>query len=152
MRGIFQNHRRTAVAAGIILCGVCCSIADATTILGAVFDRSQSGNAEVRALFEQAICDTASSAQTVRLASDKCIEATGDAASVNQALDRLLADSSVKMILALGPLTSLEACRRTTLSKPVIAVFMVDPAWAGLPSGKEGSGRKNLAYSSVRAG
>ena len=46
----FQNFRRTAITAGMVLYGVLSSVADAATIVGAVFDRQHSSNAEIRAL------------------------------------------------------------------------------------------------------
>ena len=66
---------------------------------------------------------------------------------VSGALDRLLADETVDLILAIGLLASADAGRRADLPKPVIAPFVFDPQLQGLPLTNEGaSGAPNLNY------
>jgi len=65
---------------------------------------------------------------------------------VNQAVDRLLAQPRVDLIIALGILASHEVSQRKPLFKPVIAPFVLDQQLQGLPFKKGTSGVKNLNY------
>lgn len=68
------------------------------------------------------------------------------ATGVRSALDRMLADPAVDVVLAAGVLASDEACRRTGLPKPVIAPFVLDAAIQGCPLKQGASGEANLVY------
>jgi outer membrane protein len=70
----------------------------------------------------------------------------GSVASIRRALDELLADANVDLVVALGPIGSHVAVRRATLAKPVIAARVLDPALDGAPQSGSGSGSKNLVY------
>jgi len=82
----------------------------------------------------------------VRFPADKHIQADWTVSSVKAAIDKLLADRQVDMILALGVMASNEACRRGDLPKPVIAPIVLDAELQGLPLEGGGSGVKNLNY------
>ncbi|MCA9728142.1 MAG: TolC family protein, partial [Candidatus Eisenbacteria bacterium] len=67
--------------------------------------------------------------------------------SVVAGLDRLLANPDVDLILALGPLASMEAGRRGRLTHPVVAPFVLDAEAQGIPRTEQGtSGVPGLTY------
>ncbi len=66
--------------------------------------------------------------------------------TVRTAADQLLDNDEVDYILALGVLASNDLARRPTLSKPVIAPFVLDPLLQGIPYENGVSGRPNLTY------
>jgi outer membrane protein TolC len=79
--------------------------------------------------------------------------ADGSLAGVRRALDELLADTTVDLVITLGPVGSQVAVRRAALPKPVIAARVLDPklgnvpqAPPGPPGAGSGSGIKNLVY------
>jgi len=72
--------------------------------------------------------------------------ADGTVASVRAALDDLLADRRVDLIVASGPLGSLEASRIPELSRPVIGTWILDPGIQQVPIVDGASGRKNFTY------
>jgi len=67
-------------------------------------------------------------------------------AGVGAALDQLLTNPDVDIILCLGVLSSQEAARRESLVKPVIATITADPELQGFPLEKGASGRHNFVY------
>ncbi|HWA56783.1 MAG TPA: TolC family protein, partial [Gemmatimonadales bacterium] len=73
---------------------------------------------------------------------------TGDytVAGVNGAIDRLLADREVDLVLALGPIGSELLAQRTALAKPAIAALVIDARLQGLPQSGVSSGVRNLSY------
>ena len=65
---------------------------------------------------------------------------------INRALDTLLADPDVDVIITLGLLSSNQAAQRPRLAKPLIAPFVADPALEHYPLADGHSGRRNFAY------
>jgi len=65
---------------------------------------------------------------------------------IRKALDALLKNPSVDMILTLGLLSSNEAVQRSQFSKPVIAPFVIDPALQGISPKKRHGQVQNLTY------
>jgi outer membrane protein TolC/ABC-type uncharacterized transport system substrate-binding protein len=65
---------------------------------------------------------------------------------ISAALDQVLADPEVDLVLAVGCLASDIACRIKELPKPVIAPFILDSEIQHVPLEKGKSGRKNLNY------
>ncbi len=61
------------------------------------------------------------------------IEADWTAAGVKEAVDRLLADPEVDVLLALGVLTANDVGLRSQLPKPTFAPFVVNPELQGIP-------------------
>ena len=68
------------------------------------------------------------------------------AAGIESALDRLLGDGEVDLILALGHVSSSLAAARGNLSKPVVAPFVFSAAAQKLPLTEGASGIPNLNY------
>ncbi len=67
-------------------------------------------------------------------------------AGIERAIDQLLADPEVDLVLTLGFVSSHLVSTRTELSKPVIAPLIIDPEFQGLPRRAGGSGTANLNY------
>ena len=61
------------------------------------------------------------------------IEAGASVTEAESALDRLLQDPSIDVVLALGPFVSHLAARRPDLPKPVVASFVYNAEFQGLP-------------------
>jgi outer membrane protein TolC len=70
----------------------------------------------------------------------------GTSAGVQAVLRRALGDSSVSVVITLGPLSSHLLAQSTDLPKPGIAAVVVDAAWQELPQRDGSSGVRNLAY------
>jgi len=118
-------------------------------VVGVVVDGPWSRNAEVLEMFEREIREVARGEFEVTLPEAKRIEADWTAAGVTAAVDRLLADPDVDVVIALGVLSSDVVCRRGALPKPAIATVVVDAELQGLPMRAGASGVRNLSYLSI---
>ncbi len=88
----------------------------------------------------------------VKFPLDKQLNGNWTEQGISAALDRLLTDSDVDIVLCLGVLASQEAARRSDLPKPVLATQVIDPRLQGYPLLNGASGRQNFAYiSNVRS-
>lgn len=65
---------------------------------------------------------------------------------INDALDSLLTDPGVDVVLALGPFATAAAMSRTSLPKPVLAPIVIDREVQGAPRRGDASGVRNLNY------
>jgi ABC-type uncharacterized transport system substrate-binding protein len=113
--------------------------------IGIVIDGPWHSNEPIRQLFEQEILTLTRDEFEVRLPESKRIVADHTAAGVKSALDRLLADLEVNLIVALGPIASNEACHRGALPKPVVAPFIINAVAQDLPRKDGATGVKNLS-------
>jgi outer membrane protein len=77
---------------------------------------------------------------------DKARNGNWSSAGINAALDQLLNDPDVDVVLCLGVLASQEAARRTSLAKPVIAAITADRELQGFPYADGVSGQPNFVY------
>jgi hypothetical protein len=82
---------------------------------------------------------------------DKFIVADWTKSNITEAMDPLLTDPTVDVVLAMGAIAPNEVSRRRPLSKPVIAPFVFDANLQNLPKSRGGSGIKNLNYISIPA-
>ena len=82
----------------------------------------------------------------VRFPESKALAADGTAVGVRAALEILLADDEVDMVVAAGVMASHYASTRGPLPKPVIAPFVVNAAVQEIPRRGAGSGVPNLSY------
>jgi len=99
----------------------------------------------------------------IRFAPEHQITSDWTAAGVRSAVDRLLAESSVDIVLTTGVLGSNDAAQRPSLAKPVISSAVIEPELQGAPvETRRGaprggsrptvyqvSGRKNLSYTAL---
>ncbi len=65
---------------------------------------------------------------------------------IRRAMDTLLSAPKVDAVVTVGLIGSIDACRRASLKKPVIAARVVDSELLGLPRSGNGSGVSNLVY------
>ena len=77
---------------------------------------------------------------------DKQLHGNWSVAGVEAALDKLLNDPEVDVIICRGALASQAAARRTSLAKPVVATLVADPELQGYPFNNGRSGRENFVY------
>jgi outer membrane protein len=97
-------------------------------------------------MFRREILDLTSEEFDVQFPQDKNIHGSWTANGVKQAVDRLLGDPEVDLVITLGVIASHEVCQRRDLPKPVIAALTVDPELQGLPLKDGTSGVRNLTY------
>ena len=82
----------------------------------------------------------------VRFPESSSLQGDWSAAGIESALDRLLTDPEVDLVLALGHVSSSLAAARGELSKPVVAPFIFSAAAQKLPLKEGASGVPNLNY------
>jgi ABC-type uncharacterized transport system substrate-binding protein len=114
--------------------------------IGMIIDGPWSRNAEIQKLFQQEIVELTRGEFDVRFPSSKQIESDWTLKGISGAIDRLLADRNVDMIITLGGISSQIVSRKRNLLKPVIAPFIFDAEFQKLPMRKGTSGVKNLYY------
>lgn len=102
--------------------------------------------ADVTPVFKQGIRDLLRGEYDIRFPDAMQLQGDWTVSSVQAALDHLLANSQVDMILALGALASHEAGQRRSLSKPVFAPFVIDATLQKMPLREGTSGVQNLSY------
>lgn len=119
--------------------------------VGIVFDGPFAGNAGLRDALEREV--TALAAPRFEVVFHPAAERVADwtPAGVEQAVEALLADPDVHIVLTSGPLASAHTVTRSVLPKPVVAAFVISPEAQGFPvavneAGERVSGTPNLAY------
>lgn len=101
---------------------------------------------ELQDILRKEITELTSQEFDVRFPDDLQLQGGWSVQGVKQAVDRLLTQPRVDLVIALGILASHEVSQRKQLPKPVIAPFVLDPRLQGLPLKKGASGIKNLNY------
>ncbi len=86
---------------------------------------------------------------TVEMPAELDRTADGTTGSVRAALETLLQDERVDLIVATGPLGSLEASRLPDLAHPVIGTWILDPEVQQVPFEDGASGHRNYTYITV---
>lgn len=113
--------------------------------IGMVLDGPWERNDEVVQLFEEEI--TRVNESDFDITFRKSISGNHDPATIRAEIDRLLFDPQIDLIIAVGPLASMDAARRSNLRKPVIASFVLESETQGIPRTQRGtSGVRNLSY------
>ncbi len=115
--------------------------------IGIVVDGPWERNAQILDLFQQEITTLLSDVFDVRFPVEAQVDGGWTTEGVRNALDRLLEDPEVDLVLTVGVLGSADAGRRTVLPKPVIAPFVWDTDLQVVPRTDSGtSGVTNLNY------
>ena len=117
--------------------------------VGVVLDGASDFNSQVLAEFQREIAAFFGTERTIDFSPRATLQADWTAAGTGTAIDRLLGDPAVDIVLALGPIGSNELAHRKTLSKPAIAAIIVDPGLQDLPLQASTSGVRNLSYVNV---
>ncbi len=114
--------------------------------VGVITDGPLARYQESVALYQSEITSMASSEFNVQFPEDKQLDGGWALVSVNRAIDRLLADPKVDIVIALGEVVTNEICKRRNLKKPVIAPLVIDAELQQLPEKSGASGIRNLSY------
>lgn len=115
--------------------------------IGIVFDGPSDLNDKALGAYKKEITDLTEGEFTVRFPENKILTADWTTAGVSDAINRQLTDPGVDILITLGVIGSTEMAGRSTLPKPVIAPWVIDPALLGLtPAEGGGSGVRNLYY------
>ncbi|MFC1538621.1 TolC family protein [Candidatus Latescibacterota bacterium] len=117
-----------------------------TVTIGVVIDGPWDRNEEVYVLFENEINNLLSNEFDVRFPSEKTIVCDWTKEKIHSAMETLLNDTEVDIVLAGGILASADACLRSEFLRPVIAPFILDTDLQGLPLKYGASGITNLSY------
>lgn len=117
-----------------------------TVTIGVVVDDPWDRNDEIFTLFKKEINDLLSREFDIRFPSDKSIIGDWTKDGIHSALETLIADPEVDIVLAGGILASADVCQRSEFPRPVIAPFILDADLQGLPFTNSASGVKNLNY------
>ena len=103
-------------------------------------------NEVILASFKEEILTLVEGEFEVRFPPAKQLQGDWTAGSVKRALDELLADDEIDLIIAGGVLTSSDVCRRGPLPKPAIAPYVLNPQLQSIPLANGVSGVENLSY------
>ena len=119
--------------------------------VGVVLDGPWERNDEVRSVFEREVVDLVGSDFDVQFPADKRRLADWSLEGARRAVEDLLADPDVDIVLTSGPVASTYAGRRGNLAKPVVAAFILNPEVQGIPLATDDqnqrvSGVTNLSY------
>ena len=144
----------------VVLCSVlnlvCLGPADAQRVrrgvptrVGIVLDGPAAFPDSVRVAFEREIAAFFGAERAVDFPPRARVEGDWSAAGTGAAIDRLLADSGVDLVLALGPIGSNELAHRRGLAKPAIAAVIIDAPLQDLPNQAGASGVPNLSYVNI---
>jgi outer membrane protein len=114
--------------------------------IGIVVDGPWEHNQEVQQMFENEILALTSGEFDVTFPKDKTIVCDWSPESIRSAIDQLLSDNGIDLILALGVIASNDICHRGNLPKPAIAPVVIDPVLQELPMKDGASGIRNLNY------
>lgn len=114
--------------------------------IGIILDGPWEKNEGVLSILKQEILELTRGEFDVQFPTDKTIEANWSVASIRVAINKLIADPGVDMLIAAGVISSQEVCRLERIPKPVIAPVVLDPILQGLPHKNGTSGMKNLSY------
>lgn len=119
--------------------------------IGFVLDGPWDRNAEVLGLVRAEVQELCGGEHDVQFPPDRVLEADWTPAGVTAALERLLADPELDVVVALGVLASDRACRQAAPGKALVAPAVIDPEIQGLPRRDGTSGVHNLTYLTVPA-
>lgn len=100
-------------------------------------------------LFLKEILDLTRGEYDVIFPRKKIVHGNWSVKGIKKAVDYLLADPNIDLVLALGVLSSHDISRRPFLPKPAVAPFVIDIAMQGLPFHRGTSGVRNLSYLSL---
>jgi outer membrane protein TolC len=114
--------------------------------IGMVVDGYWERNEEILDLTKKEILELTQKEFDVRFPPDKTLDGKWNADKVRKAINSLLSDSEVDLVIAWGVMASNIFCCRRDLPKPVIAPAIIDAELQGLPMIRGISGVKNLNY------
>ena len=120
--------------------------AQRTVRIGMLFDGPGFNNNEILAQYKSEIASLTRGEFNVLFPEAFVLTADWTVSGIRRAMDRLLIEPEVHVVIALGVIGSHQAATRKNLPKPVIATSVIDAKVQGLPKRGKASGRKNLSY------
>jgi len=123
--------------------------AAAPTHIGVALDGPSEFTDSLRSQFAREILTFFGTERTIDFPPGATLRGDWTTAGVNAAIDRLLADPGVDIVLTLGPMGSNELAHRKRLAKPSIAALIIDPGMQDLPQQAASTGVRNLSYVNV---
>ena len=114
--------------------------------VGIVFDGPWSGNAEIRSLTRTEIVALTERDFEVRFPEAKTLTGDWTFEAARDAVEALLIDPEVDLLIAWGVLASHAVCCIDAPDKPVIAPLVIDVDLQGIPHDQGTSGVRNLSY------
>ncbi len=114
--------------------------------IGIVFDGFWVQNEQMFSVFKEEISELLSQEYNVSFPDKNTLTSDWTKDGINSALDNLLNDNDVDIVIALGPIASGIAGLRSNLSKPLFAPFVQDAEIQGIPLNEGSSGVENLNY------
>jgi len=114
--------------------------------IGMVMDGPYELNEEYLSFWLNEILELTRGEFDVQFPEDKLILADWTAKGVRSAMDKLLSDPQVDLVIAMGIIASHDVATRGSLPKPVIAPWVMDAELMGFPYKDGTSGVKNLNY------
>ena len=120
-------------------------------VIGLVFDGPWERNTAFQADFEREIRALVSPRFRAEFPPGKKRTADWTPEGAREAVEALLADPEVALVLTAGPIASSQAARHGDLPKPVVASFVFNPEALGFPlatndDGERVTGVRNLSY------
>lgn len=120
-------------------------------VVGVVLDGPWERNEEIRGTFEREAIDLVGTDFDLQFPAEKRLLADWTLEGARGAVEQLLSDPDVDIVLTSGPVASTYAGRRGDLPKPVVAAFILNPEVQGIPLGTDDrnqriSGVTNLSY------
>jgi outer membrane protein TolC len=135
-----------ALAGAILLAPQAAALAASSVTIGIVADGPQERAMLRRDFILAEARNVLGTTLDIRIPDEKRLDGGWTREGIRAALDRLLADPEVDVVLALGLVASYEAAHREKLPKPVIAPIVTDPVLQGYPLKDGRSGRHNFVY------
>ncbi|MCA9402549.1 MAG: TolC family protein [Candidatus Omnitrophica bacterium] len=117
-----------------------------TVTVGVVIDGPWKRNNEIFELLRSEVHTLTDDEFAVRFPADKSLTADWTRDGVSAAVERLLNDPGVDIIIALGAIASDDLVHRGPLPKPVIAPYILDIELQNVPRQDGSSGVTNLSY------
>ncbi len=114
--------------------------------IGIVTDGAYQRHADLLDQTRQEVTQLLATDRDVRFPADKTVAGDFTLAGVTAAVDQLLSDPAVDLVITLGPISSHIISTRGPLPKPVVATLIVDAELQGLPQQGGASGVTNLSY------
>jgi outer membrane protein TolC len=114
--------------------------------IGIVLDGARKQSTAFIDLLKEEIADLTSGEFEFEIPESKIIDGDWNINKIKSAIDQLLADKDIDIILALGVIASNDIAKRDQLNKPVIAPYIFDIILQGIPEKNGTSGIKNLTY------
>lgn len=140
--------RLAYITSTLLLIAPTAAVAANSATIAVVIDGPWQGNDNILKLYEKEIRNLTEGEWTLEFPASKRVVADWSASGVAKALDTVLADPEVDLVLALGIIAADNAGKRKNLAKPVVAPYVIDARIQGLPLDPKlgSSGKKNFTY------